>query len=153
MTDKTKAPLKVAKGLEQTQGANTTEATTIEVKPTFEELQKENEELKQKLLSVPNDLEKKIEYFNRKRLLIKRFDHLTEKKNSLLNHLDQVAEISTKNEFTNDRYTIVVTNATGSYNEKEALKIQNPIIVCEVINFMITKIETMQSDLQKQIEE
>lgn len=152
MTEKTKAPLTVAKGVENTQGAKTTQATTTEVK-TFEELQKENEELKRKLSAVPDDLEKKIEYFNRKRLLIKRFDSLAEKKTNLLNHLDKVAEIATKNEFSNDRYSIMIYDSEGGYNSKEVFKMQNPLIVCEVINFMISKVEAIQSTLQKQIEE
>lgn len=151
MTEKTKAPLLVAKGVNNTQSIETIKK--IEVKPSFEQLQKENEELKKKLSSLPEDLEQKIEYFNRKRILIKKFDHLTEKRNNLLNHLDQVAEITTKSDFSNDRYVIIVQNANASYNEKEVLKIQNPVIICEVINFMITKIEKLQSDLQKQIEE
>ncbi len=152
MTEKTKAPLTVAKGGENTQGANTTKATTESIK-SFEELQKENEELKRKLSAVPDDLEKKIEYFNRKRLLIKRFDSLTEKRNNLLTHLDKVAEISAKNEFSNDRYSIIINDGEGGYNSKEVFKMQNPLIVCEVINFMISKVEAIQSTLQKQIEE
>lgn len=152
MTEKTKAPLTVAKGGEKTQGANTTTATTEAVK-TFEELQKENEELKRKLSAVPEDLEKKIEYFNRKRLLIKRFDSLNEKKTNLLFHLDKVAEIATKNDFSNDRYSILIYDGEGGYNAKEVFKMLNPLIVCEVINFMISKVEAIQSTLQKQIEE
>lgn len=152
MTEKTKAPLTVAKGGEKTQGANTTTATTEAVK-TFEELQKENEELKRKLSAVPEELDKKIEYFNRKRLLIKRFDSLAEKKTNLLNHLDKVAEIATKNDFSNDRYCIMIYDGEGGYNSKEVFKMQNPLIVCEVINFMISKVEAIQNTLQKQIEE
>lgn len=151
MTEKTKAPLTVAKGVNNTQ--TTEEVKQIETKPSFEQLQKENEELKRKLSAVPEDLEKKIEYFNRKRLLIKRFDSLVEKKTNLLTHLDQVAEITTKGDFSNDRFVITVQNVAERYNEKEILKIQNPIIICEVINFMIDKIEVIQGDLQKQIEE
>lgn len=152
MTEKTKAPLMVAKGGDNTQGAKTTQATTEEVK-TVEQLQKENEELKRKLSAVPEELDKKIEYFNRKRLLIKRFDSLAEKKTNLLNHLDKVAEIATKNDFSNDRYCIMIYDGEGGYNSKEVFKMQNPLIVCEVINFMISKVEAIQNTLQKQIEE
>ena len=151
MTEKTKAPLTVAKGVNNTQ--TTEEVKQIETKPSFEQLQKENEELKRKLSAVPEDLEKKIEYFNRKRLLIKRFDSLAEKKTNLLNNLDKVAEIATKNDFSNDRYCIMIYDGEGGYNSKEVFKMQNPLIVCEVINFMISKVEAIQTSLQKQIEE
>lgn len=151
MTEKTKAPLTVAKGVNNTQA--TEEVKQIETKPSFEQLQKENEELKRKLSAVPEDLEKKIEYFNRKRLLIKRFDSLNEKKTNLLFHLDKVAEIATKNDFSNDRYSILIYDGEGGYNAKEVFKMLNPLIVCEVINFMISKVEAIQSTLQKQIEE
>lgn len=151
MTEKTKAPLTVAKGVNNTQA--TEEVKQIETKPSFEQLQKENEELKRKLSAVPEELDKKIEYFNRKRLLIKRFDSLAEKKTNLLNHLDKVAEIATKNDFSNDRYCIMIYDGEGGYNSKEVFKMQNPLIVCEVINFMISKVEAIQNTLQKQIEE
>lgn len=151
MTEKTKAPLTVAKGVNNTQ--TTEEVKQIETKPSFEQLQKENEELKRKLSAVPEDLENKIEYFKQKRLLIGRLDSLIEKKDNLLNHLDQVAQLSATNNFTNDRYSITINNAEGGYNSKEVFKMQNPVVIGEVISFIIDKIEVIQGDLQKQIEE
>lgn len=150
MTEKTKAPLTVAKGSSCAQ-VQKVEAT----KPvkTLQELEKENEELRKKLNSVPADLDKKIEYFNRKRQLIKKFDALELKRENLFEHLTNIAEISAKNDFTNDRYSLVITNAEGGYNAKEVFKMQNPVIIGDVLNFVAAKIEAKQAEIQKQIEE
>lgn len=150
MTEKTKAPLKVAKGAGCAQVQK--EQATKSVK-TLRELEKENEELRKKLNSVPADLEKKIEYFNRKRQLIKKFDALELKRENLFEHLSNIAEISAKNDFTNDRYSLVITNAEGGYSAKEVFKMQNPVIIGDVLNFVAAKIEAKQAEIKQQIEE
>lgn len=151
MTEKSKAALKVAKGVNDTQ-AQSAEKKETKVK-TLEELQKENEELKQKLSAVPADLEKKIEYFNRKRQLIKKLDALIVKKESLLTSLDGIAEVSAKSEFTNDRFILTLKDAEKYHSERDIITMKNPVIIGEVLNFVIAKIETLQKDLQKQIDE
>lgn len=150
MTEKTKAPLTVAKGTSCAQVQKTEAANPVK---TLQELEKENEELRKKISSVPADLERKIENFNHKRQLIKMFDILEAKRQNLFEHLTNIAEISTKNDFTNDRYSLVITNAEGSYNTKEVFKMQNPVIIGDVLNFVLAKIEDKQKDIEKQIEE
>lgn len=150
MTEKTRAPLTVAKG---SSCAQVQKEEAIKPVKTLQELEKENEELRKKLNSVPADLDKKIEYFNRKRQLIKKFDALELKRENLFEHLTNIAEISAKNDFTNDRYSLVITNAEGGYNAKEVFKMQNPVIIGDVLNFVAAKIEAKQAEIQKQIEE
>lgn len=150
MTEKTKAPLTVAKGTSCAQVQKTEAAKPVK---TLQELEKENEELRKKLNSVPADLDKKIEYFNRKRQLIKKFDALELKRENLFEHLTNIAEISAKNDFTNDRYSLIIMNADGGYNAKEVFKMQNPVIIGDVLNFVAAKIEAKQAEIKKQIEE
>ena len=149
-TDKLKAPLKVAKGANNAQIATTTEATATEIPKTLEELQKENEELKQKLSVIPSDLEKKIEYFNSKKDLIRKLATIQETKQELEKHLDNLAQLAAVNEFNNERYSLAVMSK--EYRESEVFRITNPVFVGDVLTFILGRMENKEADLKNEIE-
>lgn len=152
MTQKTKAPLTVAKGLNEndSQGA-TTEATTPVIIPTFEELKKENELLKLKLSVIPEDLESKIEYFNKKKDLIRKLGAIKINKENLYKHIDNIAQLAAVNDFSNERYFIVITDKEN-YRDNEVFKIANPVIVGDVLSFILDKMEAKETQLKEEIE-
>lgn len=118
---------------------------------TVEELQRELGQLKKKLLEVPQDLNARIEYFNQKKELIRKLSRLNANAEGLLEHLDKIAELAAANEFENDVYTLSIESG-DRYNKKQVFALQNPIIIAEVINFMLGKVEAKADELKKQIE-
>jgi predicted nuclease with TOPRIM domain len=142
MTEKNKSGLKVAKGANNAQEQKTVKATE---KPTFEQLQKENEELKKQVSAIPSDLETRINYFNHKKELIKRLSLLEENRSELNRHLDNISELSAENDFNNNRYKITVVDGDSSYNSRDIFSIQNPVVIGDVITFILGRIEAKQA--------
>lgn len=149
MTEKNKSGLKVAKGANNAQEQKTVKATE---KPTFEQLQKENEELKKQVSAIPSDLETRINYFNHKKELIKRLSLLEENRSELNRHLDNISELSAENDFNNNRYKITVVDGDSSYNSRDIFSIQNPVVIGDVITFILGRIEAKQAEIKKEIE-
>lgn len=149
MTEKNKSGLKVAKGANNAQEQKAVKAT---VKPTFEQLQKENEELKKQVSAIPSDLETRINYFNHKKELIKRLSLLEENRSELNRHLDNISELSAENDFNNNRYKITVVDGDSSYNSRDIFSIQNPVVIGDVITFILGRIEAKQAEIKKEIE-
>jgi ABC-type transporter Mla subunit MlaD len=148
--ENSKATMQVAKGANNAQAATTTEATTQKNPKTLEELQKENEELKQKLSVIPSDLEKKIEYFNRKKDLIRKLATIQDTKQELEKHLDNIAQLTAVNEFNNERYSLAVMSK--EYRESEVFRITNPVFVGDVLTFILGRMENKEAELKKEIE-
>ena len=120
--------------------------------PTVEELQKQLAELKKKLEAEPKDLDSKIEYFNQKKELIRKLTRLEESRDNLQVHLDGIAEISAANEFDNDFYILTIEGGENSYNKKQVFALQNPVIIGDVITYMLGKMEAKVDVLKKEIE-
>ena len=119
--------------------------------PTVEQLQKKVEELETRLSKVPQSLDEKIEYFTEKKELIRRFGKLTAHKESLAQHLDSISEIAAKDEFENDDYYLNIETG-GSYNKKSLYQLKNPVIIGDMIQFIIGRVEVKMEELRKQIE-
>lgn len=143
---KTTPVMKVEKP--QTAKTNQKEETK---QPTVEELQKQVAELEKKLTAVPQDLNSKIEYFNLKKDLIRKLTRLETNATKLQEHLDEIAELAAANEFENDAYILSI-EAGGQYNKKQIFALQNPVVIGDVISYMLGKIEAKSEELKKQIE-
>ncbi len=134
---------------------NTTAAKTAtkaaEKQPTVEELQKQITDLKTKLGSVPQDLEDRIEYFNKKKELIYRLGKLETSAKKLQDHLDNIAEVSAKNEFEAEEFILTI-EAGSKYSRSQVFALQNPVLIGDVISYLLGKMETKIVDLKKQIE-
>ena len=127
-----------------------TEKQKKEVKqPTVEELQKKVTELTHKLSAVPSDLNSRIEYFNRKRDLIRKLKNLESNVESLQKHLDVLAELSAANEFENDSYVLNIQE--GRYNGDTVFKLKNPVLIGEVLTYLIGKAEAKIKELENEI--
>ncbi|WP_372775651.1 hypothetical protein [Mangrovibacterium sp.] len=118
---------------------------------TVEELQKRVDELTAKLKAVPTDLNSRIEYFNEKKELIRKLTRLQASAENLQTHLDTLAEIAAKNEFETEDFVLSIEGG-NKYNRKQVFALQNPILIGEVLTYLLAKVEAKADELKKLIE-
>lgn len=146
------APMTVQKG--ETTPKNEVKTTKVaEAKqPTPEELQKQVAELQKKLASIPQNLEQRIEYFNQKKELIRRLSVLNVNHETLSEHLDKLSELAAVNEFENEDYFLSIEAPSGSYSKKAVYALKNPVIIGEMITFILGRIDAKRKELKTAIE-
>lgn len=118
--------------------------------PTVEELQKQVQELTTRLNTLPQDLNSRIEYFNQKKELIRKLSKLEANALSLSQHLDKVAEVAAKNEFETDEFVLSI-EAGNKYNKSQVFALQNPILIGEIISYLLGKVELKIEQLKNEI--
>ena len=130
-----------------------TEATkpTEPQPPTVEELQKKVQELTAKLKAVPTDLNSRIEYFNQKKELIRKLTRLQASAENLQTHLDTLAEVAAKNDFETEDFVLSIEGGP-KYSRKQIFALQNPVLIAEVLTYLLAKVEAKADDLKKMIE-
>lgn len=152
-TNKDVVPMQVQKGKTTPKPevkANSAEATKAN-EPTAEELKKQVEELQRKLSTIPRELDQRIEYFTKKQELIRKLGRLDANHENLTEHLDALAEIAAKNEFENEDYFLSIESG-GKYSKKAIFSLQNPVIIGEMISFILGRIDVKREELRKSIE-
>lgn len=149
---------KVAAPMSVQKGENTPEielkalpVSTGKPEQTPEELKAENEQLKKQLSAIPQDLKTRVEYFNKKNELIRRLSKLDTDKESLTIHLDRLAEIAAANEFENEEFYLNIETG-NSYSKKAVYTLKNPLIIGELIAFIIGKVDSKRDSLKNEIE-
>ena len=149
---------KVAAPFQVQKGENTPEvelkALPVETpKPeqTPEELKAENEQLKKALSAIPQDLKTRVEYFSKKNELIRRLTKLDSDKEILSNHLDKISEIAAANEFENEEYYLNIEGG-NQYSKKAIYTLKNPVLIGEVLAFVVGKIDSKRENLKAEIE-
>ena len=123
----------------------------IAKEPTVQELQKQVQNLTAKLKAVPQDLNSRIEYFNIKKEQIRKLTKLEANAENLKTHLDSVAEVAATNDFETDEFILTIEGG-GKYNRKQIFALQNPVLIGEVITYLLAKVEVKAEELKKQIE-
>jgi len=148
---KVTAPLSVQKG-ENTPNSVIEGTTVAEVKElTPEELKAENERLKQQLSTIPQDLKARVEYFAHKNELIRRLGRLDADREIITNHLDRLSEIAAKNDFENEEYYLNIEGG-NQYSKKAIYTLKNPVLIGEVLAFVVGKIDGKRENLKAEIE-
>lgn len=156
MTTKNEAEKLNGKGTPEMKVTKTTNQkstkTTKPVKePTKEELQKQVQQLTAKLEAVPQDLSSRIEYFNNKKELIRKLGGLEANTQNLQTHLDNIAEVAASNEFETEEFILTIEGGP-KYSRKQIFALQNPVLIGDVITYLMGKMEAKVVDLKKQIE-
>lgn len=118
--------------------------------PTVEDLQKTVEELTARLNKLPQDLNSRIEYFNNKKELIRKLSKLEANAQNLNQHLDKIAEVAAKNDFETDEFVLSI-EAGNKYNKSQVFALQNPVLIGEVISYLLGKVEAKVEELKKEI--
>ena len=149
---KVAAPMSVQKG-ENTQDSEVKALPVATAKPeqTPEELKAENERLKKQLSAIPQDLKTRVEYFNKKNELIRRLSKLDADKESLSKHLDYLSEIATANEFETEDFNLNIEFG-NKYNKTAVYTLKNPLIIGELISFIIGRVDSKREILKNEIE-
>ena len=137
-----------------------TQATTaVVVTPTapekaesVEELKTQVLELQKRLLAIPQNLDERIRYFNEKKELIRRLSLLNANIEALEEHSQKLKEIAETNDFETDDYSLSVEGGSGSYRKSTVFLLKNPVIIGEVIGFMMNRIDAKRLELATQIE-
>jgi uncharacterized protein YoxC len=119
--------------------------------PTVEELQKQVQELTTRLKTLPQDLNSRIEYFNNKRELIRKLSKVETNAESLKTHLDQIAQIAAANDFETEEYILSIEGGS-KYSKKQVFSLQNPVLIGDVLNYLLVKIEAKAEELKREIE-
>jgi len=137
--------------------ANTTAAneptTAQEQKPeSVEELKNQVEALKKRLSGIPQNLDDRIKYFNEKKELIRRLAILNGNAEALEGHAQKLHEIAVTNDFENEDYILSVEGGTGGYRKASIFTLKNPVIISEVITFMMNRIDAKRLEIAAQIE-
>ena len=128
-----------------------TKPQTQPKQPTVEELQKQVQELKTKLQAVPQTLDERIEYFNHKKGLIRKLGALEANAQNLQEHLDKLAELSAENEFDTENYVLTIEGGENSYRKNDIFKLKNPVLIAEVLTYLLEKLEAKANELRKEI--
>lgn len=155
---------KTTKGNETTVNANVSvvsgeQQTTalVLIGETTEEkakrLEQENAELKARLRNVPQSLEEKIEFYKLKQEKIKQLNKLEETSNNLFEHMEKLDKLTEENDFVCDKYRLSVGDSSDSYREKPIFQMNNPVIIRDVVKFVLQRIEDKMSVLKMEISE
>jgi len=118
---------------------------------TVEELEKKIQELTARLNTIPKDFSARIEYFNHKRELIRRHAILEQNAENLRNHLLTLSEVAARNDFESDEFSLSIEGGS-KYSKKQVFALQNPVLIGDVINFLLGKIEAKADNIKNQIE-
>lgn len=126
---------------------------TAQEKPeSVEELKTQVLELQKRLLAIPQNLDDRIRYFNEKKELIRRLAILNANIVALEEHAQKLHEIAETNDFETEDYSLSVEGGTGSYRKATVFLLKNPVIIGEVIAFMMGRIDVKRLELAAQIE-
>lgn len=137
-----------------------TEAKEVKFQPLPAEIQElitnlksENASLQFKLKQQPASLEDKIKFYQAKQENISKLARLDGFAASLVTVGEEVQNSMGENEFSSEKYSVAITKKDYSHsNPVKILDINNPVLVAEVLDFALGKINTKRNQLQTLIE-
>lgn len=116
-------------------------------------LEKEISELKDRLKNVPQTLEQKIEFYQLKQQKIKQLAKLEESSSELFEHIEKLDKLTEENDFVCDKYKLSVIDSSNGYKETSAFQMNNPMIIRDVVKFVLQRIDDKISVLKMEIAE
>lgn len=116
-------------------------------------LELENAELKAKLGNVPQSLEEKIEFYKIKQDKIRQLAKLEESSNELFKHMETLDKLTGENDFVCDKYKLSVFDTNSGYKETSIFQMNNPVIIRDVVKFVLQRIDDKMSVLKMEIAE
>ena len=131
--------------------AETVNTSAQEQTESVEELKTQVQELQKRLSAIPQNLEQRIQYFNEKKELIRRLAVLNANFEALESHTQKLHEIAAVNDFENEDYTLNVEGGS-KYSKSSVFALKNPVIISEVIAFMMGRIDVKRLEIAAKIE-
>lgn len=125
-----------------------------EVQELITRLKQENASLQAQLIQHPTTLEDKIKFFQEKKAKIDKLAKLDAYAQGLLKIGQEAQEASEADEFFSEKYSVRVSRKNHSYRDEfeDVLKIQNPVLVVEVLGYALERINSKRNQLQTEIE-
>lgn len=140
----------------QTTQPQPSQAQTSQAKPTTqdnsEELKAEVIRLRALLAKSPENLDDKIKFYQRKQELIKRLENLENTFTIINEHVDQVSKEAAEDLFTSDTYKLSLTIKKGYNSESDVLQFRNPVIIAELLAFVLARVARKRDDVQNEIQ-
>lgn len=137
-----------------TKKGTTVKPITEAQKNEVEILKKQIAELQSKLNEQPASLEDKIKYFQEKQANISKLTKLDAFAESLVKIGQDAQEATETDEFFSERFAVRVSKRSSTYREDydDILKIQNPVLVTEVLGYALERINAKRNHLKTLIE-
>ena len=115
-------------------------------KRTFEELEKENEQLKQQLANVPTDFQSRLEYFKRQESNLKKLTNINLLIDELKGMMDKIYE--NVNELDHSTFSVVVIGSGSSNYDREKIKISDINVVAGMTEHIMGLLEQKREILK-----
>lgn len=122
-------------------------------KNEVESLKAQIENLKKQLEQQPETLEQKIQYYQEKQKKIKQLEKLDGFAESIVKVGQDIQEEAEKDDFFSERFAVRISRKTASYRDEmeDILKIQNPVLVTEVLGYCLERINSKRDILKNAI--
>jgi hypothetical protein len=117
-------------------------------KTELETLKEEIKLLQNKLENQPQGLEERIKFFEAKQAHIKKLKTLDVFSDSIIKICEELEKEIQENGFFTENYFLKISKKQGYSNETELLKIQNPTVIGEVLNFALDKINLKRDEIK-----
>ena len=115
-------------------------------KRTLEELELENEQLRGKLASFPNDFESRLEYFRRQETNLKKLSSINQLIEELQGMILKIHE--NVNELDHSTFSIVVVGSNSSNYDREKIKISDIHVVAGMAEYIMKLLEQKRDILK-----
>lgn len=103
------------------------------------------------LTAVVQSIEDKIEYYQKKQELIKRFHSLETSSTVLADQMAAMQKEAEEDVFLSDQFKLTLTVKSGYSSEREILTFRNPAILSELLAFMQVKINSKMDQVALEI--
>jgi len=103
------------------------------------------------LIAVVQSIEDKIEYYQKKQELIKRFHSLENSSNVLADQMAAMAKEKEEDVFLSDQFKLTLTVKNGYSSEREIMTFRNSEILSELLAFMQVKITAKMDQVALEI--
>ena len=136
---------------EQKQEQPSQAATQVVTSNESQELKAEIERLKRLIYAGPETIEEKIRYYQKKQELIERLQNLDGSKEVISTHIGEINKEAEIDAFESEQYKLMLTCKNGYSSEKELLKFRNPVIISELLSFVLAKIDGKRQLIEAEI--
>lgn len=124
------------------------------IKTELDLVKEELAQLKKQLADGPKSLEDKIKFYQEKQANISKLAKLDAFAESLIKIGEDAQESTEQDEFFSEKFAVRVSKRSNTYREDydDILKIQNPVLVVEVLGYALERINAKRNQLRTLIE-
>lgn len=112
-----------------------------------EQLKAQVKELRDQIDKQPKTLDEKIQFFKTKEEQIKKLAVLESQADTLTAVMGEVAKVAEDDGFFTDNFSLKVTRKQGYSSEQDVLKVKNPKVIGEVLQFALDSITAKKNEL------